>query len=155
MRRSGYRTPHRRQRISSADWLRLRGLSPREAEATLLFAHGLLTREVAERMPVTEGTAKTHLARAREKLGVDTSREVTALLLHEGVVKPEDFLAPRVPATRFRGAGGQLRQQVGDKRSTNGSQEIYHRLTDDGLPFRYPYGRGISPLATDGQGVSS
>lgn len=76
---------------------------------------------------MTGGTAKTHLARAREKLGVDTSREVTALLLHEGVVKPEDFLAPGylqpgsgVPAVSCVNRSATKDQPMAHKKSTIG-----------------------------------
>ena len=73
-------------------WLRSRGLSPREAEATLLVAHGLLMRESAAQMNVTVGTVKTLIARSREKLGCHTLRELIALLLCEGVIHPEDLV---------------------------------------------------------------
>lgn len=78
MRRSGRRL---RQSISPEGWLRLRGLTPRQAEAALLSARGLTTREVAQALQVSEGTAKAHLARARERLGCGTTRKMMALLL--------------------------------------------------------------------------
>ncbi len=113
--------PHRQRRYPSHNltpgmWLRLRGLSPREAEAALLAAHGLRMREVADQMQVSEGTVKTELARAREKLGCGDVRDLVALLLHEGVVKLDDFLTPC-----YRQLGSELPGQPVDyKRSTRG-----------------------------------
>ena len=90
-----HRQSHRIYNLTPETQLRLRGLSRRAAEAALLAARGYRTREIAEQMQVTEGTVKTHLKRAREKLGCDTARELMAVLLHEGVVRPDDFLTPR------------------------------------------------------------
>lgn len=45
------------------------GLTPRELEILELIAAGLSTREIAERVSVTENTVKTHSSRVFDKLG--------------------------------------------------------------------------------------
>jgi two-component system, NarL family, response regulator LiaR len=45
------------------------GVTPRELEILALIAAGLSTREIAERIFVSENTVKTHASRLYEKLG--------------------------------------------------------------------------------------
>lgn len=45
------------------------GLTPRELEILELIAAGLSTREIAERVSVSENTIKTHSSRVFDKLG--------------------------------------------------------------------------------------
>ena len=46
------------------------GVTPRELEVLQLIAEGLSTREMAERLCVSENTVKTHCSRVFDKLGV-------------------------------------------------------------------------------------
>jgi NarL family two-component system response regulator LiaR len=46
------------------------GVTPRELEVLQLIAEGLSTREMADRLCVSENTVKTHCSRVFEKLGV-------------------------------------------------------------------------------------
>jgi DNA-binding CsgD family transcriptional regulator len=46
------------------------GITPRELEILELIAAGLSTREIAERVFVSENTVKTHTSRVFDKLGV-------------------------------------------------------------------------------------
>jgi ATP/maltotriose-dependent transcriptional regulator MalT len=46
------------------------GLTPRELEILELMAAGLSTREIADRVHVSENTVKTHASRVHAKLGV-------------------------------------------------------------------------------------
>jgi DNA-binding CsgD family transcriptional regulator len=48
-----------------------RGITPRELEILQLIAEGLSTREMAERLFVSENTVKTHCSRLFDKLGVN------------------------------------------------------------------------------------
>lgn len=57
------------------------GLSSREAETLLHLAHGLTLAQVAEKMFVTPGTAKSHSIRLYRKMGVDNRQEAVALLV--------------------------------------------------------------------------
>ena len=47
------------------------GLTPREMEVLQLIAEGLSTRQMAERLFVSENTVKTHVTRVLDKLGAD------------------------------------------------------------------------------------
>ena len=55
------------------------GVTPRELEVLQLIAEGLSTREMAERLFVSENTVKTHVTRLLEKLGA--SRRTQAVQL--------------------------------------------------------------------------
>jgi DNA-binding CsgD family transcriptional regulator len=46
-------------------------ITPREHEILVLIAEGLSTREIAERLFVSENTVKTHSSRLFDKLGVN------------------------------------------------------------------------------------
>ena len=82
---------HQEPQMTAPMWLRLNGLTPREAEATLLAISGLRQREVATRMGISLGTVKTFLARARDKLECRSTHDVTALLLRENVIQSRDL----------------------------------------------------------------
>lgn len=88
--------------------LRLAGLTPREVEATLLAARGLRVNQIAQEMQVTAGTIKSLLARARDKLGCPTMRDLALLCLTRGLIAVTDLR----PASRHR-----TRLQVGRKPS--------------------------------------
>jgi DNA-binding CsgD family transcriptional regulator len=45
-------------------------LSPRETEIIALIAEGYLTKEIAVRLQISEGTVKSHRKKIHEKLGV-------------------------------------------------------------------------------------
>jgi DNA-binding CsgD family transcriptional regulator len=55
------------------------GLTPRELEVLQLIAEGLSTREMADRLCVSESTVKTHVNRVLDKLGA--SRRTQAVQL--------------------------------------------------------------------------
>ena len=55
------------------------GLTPRELEVLQLIADGLSTKEMADRLFVSENTVKTHIGRVLEKLGA--SRRTQAVQL--------------------------------------------------------------------------
>ncbi len=52
------------------------GITPRELEILEQIAGGLSTREIAERLFVSENTVKTHLSRLFEKLGARRRTQV-------------------------------------------------------------------------------
>lgn len=56
------------------------GLTPREIELTDLVANGLRNREIAERLGISEGTAKLHLYNVYKKLGVTSRVELVIRL---------------------------------------------------------------------------
>jgi DNA-binding CsgD family transcriptional regulator len=57
------------------------GLSPAQAKVAVLVAEGLSLPEIAERMGVTANTARTHLERIYEKVGVRTQPALVRVLL--------------------------------------------------------------------------
>jgi len=85
---SGVRAPE----LTPETRLRLMGLSAREAEVCLLCARGFLIREIAPQLSIAGGTVKAHIARARYKLQCPSVRDLSALLLREGLITPEDLI---------------------------------------------------------------
>jgi predicted ATPase/DNA-binding CsgD family transcriptional regulator len=63
---------------SSAKPTRVAGLTPREHEVALLVARGLSNRELAEELVITEKTAKNHVQRVLDKLGVRSRTQIAA-----------------------------------------------------------------------------
>jgi two-component system response regulator DesR len=53
-------------------------LTRRQREVLGAFARGLLTKEIARELGVSEATVKTHLARACERLGARTRAQAVA-----------------------------------------------------------------------------
>jgi DNA-binding CsgD family transcriptional regulator len=62
------------------------GLTPRELEVLQLIAVGLSTREMAERLFVSENTAKTHINRVLEKLGASRRTQAVQLAREQGLL---------------------------------------------------------------------
>jgi DNA-binding NarL/FixJ family response regulator len=54
-------------------------LTPKQLAALRLLAQGLDRKEIAERMDIGEETVKSHLTRARRKLGASTSPQAVAI----------------------------------------------------------------------------
>ncbi len=59
------------------------GLTPREAEALALLAHGRNTAAIQERMVVSRSTAKTHIRNVYAKLGVHAQQDLIDLVEQE------------------------------------------------------------------------
>lgn len=55
------------------------GITPRELEVLQLIAEGLSTREMAERLFVSENTVKTHTSRVLDKLGASHRTQAVQL----------------------------------------------------------------------------
>ncbi len=55
------------------------GITPRELEILELIAAGLSTREIAERVHVSENTVKTHTSRVFDKLGAKRRTQAVQL----------------------------------------------------------------------------
>jgi DNA-binding CsgD family transcriptional regulator len=62
------------------------GLSPKECAVLALVAAGRNDTEIAEALGVQPSTVKTHVARARTKLGASTRAEAVALALRGGLI---------------------------------------------------------------------
>jgi non-specific serine/threonine protein kinase len=57
---------------------RIAGLTEREYEVAALIAHGLSNRQIAEDLVITEKTAKNHVYRVLDKLGMRSRTELAA-----------------------------------------------------------------------------
>jgi DNA-binding CsgD family transcriptional regulator len=68
------------------DYLRQKyGLSPREAEISLLVCKGLIDREIASAMGISFSTVRTHLKRIFRKVDVTTRTELVFVLIENHV----------------------------------------------------------------------
>jgi DNA-binding NarL/FixJ family response regulator len=61
-------------------------LTPREREVMGLVARGLSNGEIAERLVVTPATAKTHVNRARRKIGARDRAQLVVYAYETGLV---------------------------------------------------------------------
>lgn len=62
------------------------GITPREYEVLTLIAEGLSTREIAERVFVSENTVKTHASRLFDKLGARRRTQVVQIAKDQGLI---------------------------------------------------------------------
>jgi DNA-binding CsgD family transcriptional regulator len=62
------------------------GLTPRELEVLQLIAEGLSTREMAERLFVSENTVKTHIGRVLDKLGASRRTQAVQFAKRQGIL---------------------------------------------------------------------
>lgn len=62
-------------------------LTPREAEVLGLLAQGLLNKEIADRLSISERTAKFHVSAILGKLGADNRTEAVAIAAQRGLIK--------------------------------------------------------------------
>ena len=61
-------------------------LTPREREVLELLAHGLSNRQIAERLGISEHTAKFHVAAISGKLGAASRTEAVSRGVRRGLI---------------------------------------------------------------------
>ncbi len=66
----------------------LDSLTVREREVMTLVAAGLSNDEIAERLVVSPGTAKTHVSRAMVKLGARGRTQLVVFVYESGLTRP-------------------------------------------------------------------
>ena len=64
-------------------------LTPREKEVAQLYAEGLSTRQIAERLHISMKTVGTHREHIQAKLGVEGIADLTRFALRVGLVTLE------------------------------------------------------------------
>ena len=62
------------------------GITPRELEVLQLIAEGLSTKEMAERLFVSENTVKTHTSRVLDKLGASRRTQAVQLAKSQRII---------------------------------------------------------------------
>jgi DNA-binding CsgD family transcriptional regulator len=62
------------------------GITPRELEVLQLIAEGLSTKEMADRLFVSENTVKTHTGRVLEKLGASRRTRAVQLAKNQRII---------------------------------------------------------------------
>ena len=62
------------------------GITPRELEVLQLIAEGLSTKEMAERLFVSENTVKTHTSRVFDKLGASRRTQAVQFAKHQRII---------------------------------------------------------------------
>ena len=62
------------------------GITPRELEVLQLIAEGLSTKEMAERLFVSENTVKTHTSRVFDKLGASRRTQAVQFAKSQGLI---------------------------------------------------------------------
>ena len=81
-----------------ADPAALGTLTPRELEVLRLVAAGLSNQEIAERLFVTQATAKTHANHAMAKLGARDRAQLVVIAYETGLVRPGSRASERPSA---------------------------------------------------------
>jgi FixJ family two-component response regulator len=74
---------------SAASRVRLALLTPREREVCELIAQGLLNKQIADKLGISERTVKAHRAQVRAKLEVDCVADIVRFI--HGIGSPEVF----------------------------------------------------------------
>ena len=80
--------------------LALRSLTAREREVLSLLARGRANAEIAQKLFITERTAKFHVGNVLEKLGVEDRRQAAERAAELGLLPPRRALVLARPSSR-------------------------------------------------------
>jgi DNA-binding CsgD family transcriptional regulator len=78
--------PTGESRTTDPDRIKALGITPRELEVLQLIADGLSTREMAERLFVSENTVKTHTSRVFDKLGASRRTQAVQIAQQQRII---------------------------------------------------------------------
>ena len=81
------------RRPKDADTMRVESLTRREWDIVMLVAEGLKNRHIAERLSISEATARNHLTSILDKLGLEDRFELAVYTFRRGLVA-----CPQTPA---------------------------------------------------------
>lgn len=89
-------------------------LTRREAEVAKLIAEGLTSREIGQRLFITERTAEGHVDQIRNKLGFRTRSQIAAWFAAQGAAAPaqQPAPAPTSPPVRIWTRSGRSRREL-------------------------------------------
>ena len=65
-------------------------LSEREREVVALVANGLTNKEIAAELVISQNTARSHVSRILDKLGLTRRSEAARFAAQHGLLDPED-----------------------------------------------------------------
>ncbi len=80
---------------NAADCLQDGELTERQVQIVCLIAAGYSDKEIAQRLAISERTAKGHLRKILEKVGACDRFELTLVALHRGLLRQTLLLASR------------------------------------------------------------
>jgi DNA-binding NarL/FixJ family response regulator len=83
----------RRRSDDDPETMKVESLTPRERQILMLVTEGLTNREIAERLFISEATARNHLTSILDKLDVTDRFQLTVYAFRHGLV-----LCPQTPA---------------------------------------------------------
>jgi DNA-binding NarL/FixJ family response regulator len=66
----------------------LAALTAREREILVLVAHGHSNRDIADRLVISERTARTHVSNVLAKLQLPSRTQAALLAIREGLIPP-------------------------------------------------------------------
>ena len=119
---------------------RLQSLTPQQTRVLGMLAEGLLNKQIAYELGVSEATIKAHVSAILQKLGVDSRTQAVILLSRIGT---DPLQACRSDAQTYSAAGA-MRPDAGHHRAQHRGLHrlVDHRRRRAGRPRRAPRSSG-------------
>ena len=111
--------PGRSDAETAALIARLSTLTPQQVRVLMMLSGGLLNKQIAYELGVSEATVKAHVSAILQKLGVESRTQAV------------------IAAGRSKPANGRInRPRQLDPDDLIGKSEVYSRIKSEGMPFR-------------------